>query len=120
MTREDWKTRQANFGMVSSKALQDTINEYENKLCEMHSEILVLRSDKEALNKDIQDLKEKVKSEKRMSDNFYKSSKVTDKQIKILNLKIERLFKFIRSKWYLRRSICKEFYEDAKSIVRGW
>jgi hypothetical protein len=47
MKPEEWKTRRQTGDTVGSKALKSVIDDYENKLCLMHTEALILKADAE-------------------------------------------------------------------------
>ena len=110
MTPEQWKDKRQFKDTVSTESLQKVINDYENKLCEKHNEILFL-------NQNVKKLKEDLEREIKFRKYDTRKIKDLEKTNLILNSKVNHLIKFIRSKGYLRGTICKEFKESITTIL---
>jgi predicted nucleic acid-binding Zn-ribbon protein len=110
----EWKAKRAVSNTVSTESLKEVINDYENKLCTMHSQILVLNSDKERLKEEINNLKSEIN---RIQDTADKYSRWwTQEQNKVRNevkrtekykRYSKRIIELIRAKWWVRGRMLK-------------
>lgn len=119
MTREDWKQRKES-DIVGSKALKNIIDDYESKLCQMHSEILVLKSDVERYKEETNKAEKKLKEAQESSSRGYTKTRYLEKALNAEVEKHKRLIKIIRAQWWKRGAMLQMLKEDLLTITRGW
>lgn len=114
MKKEEWQSKRAVSNTVSTESLKSVINDYENKLCEMHSQILVLNSDKERLKEDKEHLNGEIKRIQDNADRYSKwwtqeQNKVRDEVKRTEKYKrySKRIIEVIRAKWWVRGKMLK-------------
>jgi predicted nucleic acid-binding Zn-ribbon protein len=114
MKTAEWKAKREVYNTVSTESLKSVINDYENKLCEMHSQILVLNSDKERLKEDKDNLNSEIKRIQDSADRYSRwwtqdQNKVRDEVKKTAKYKrySKRIIELIRAKWWVRGKMLK-------------
>lgn len=113
MNKQDWKSKRE-----SSIDIRKVIDDYEAKLCELHTRNMNLQYDKDRLEKQIianeTHLKIAQKEIKEKTEWWLKA----DKRAKVYKKYLEIVVSLVRAKWYNRFSMAKILKIDIYREIR--
>lgn len=113
MKKEEWKQRRDIKDTVGVDALRKTINEYEEKMCKLHTENLNLKHE-------IKQLEENLRIKTQNADNFWQYFKKEEDKLKRLRESINFVEDAMKMSWFEKYLNLKRLERTVQVMIRGW
>lgn len=120
MKQSDWKQRREIKDAVGVDALRKTINEYEEKLCKLHTENLSLQHEIKSLHGTIEQLKKDIEAEKKDTNTWHTGYQRKCDELKKLRASIDFVERAMSMDWLNKFFHLRGIQNTVQIMIRGW
>ena len=117
MDRKEWQQRRQTKDVLGANVLQKTIDDYEVKMCELHTKVLNLEHDKENLKEQVKELKTEVSKKDREVTRMYNYYKKEEDKAKATTKASQLIIENSKTKWYQIR-VRKKILDKLVHFIR--